>query len=280
MKTRSVERSRLVPHTVDGRTEMVLDRYTVDLPVPPRDWDRAVLTAVTAGAGAMVTASVVWSTVSIGDLLARVAVEPAAYAAAVVFDLLWIICMALEWLARYDTARAALPRRAGHAALAVAMLAVGAHGWVADQLTIGIVAAAISGLAKTGWSLVMKQHAKPLDDFTQQWVDKQRAEAGGELAMIPVRRELQRAQQLVDAEALAVAPAAAHPEAPLDEPDPEDAEGTVRPIRPSAREAVKTALSTGMDDQARVLAYVRKVADPSASEETVARYMRSFRRTA
>ena len=48
MKTRPVQRTRLVPHTVNGKTEMVLDRYTVDLPVPPRDWDHTVLTAVTA----------------------------------------------------------------------------------------------------------------------------------------------------------------------------------------------------------------------------------------
>ena len=100
VKTRPVHRTRLVPHTVNGKTEMVLERYTIDLPVPPRDWDRTVLTAVTAAAGALVAVAVVWSTASIGDLLARVTVAPAAYAAAVAFDLAWILCMAVEWLAR------------------------------------------------------------------------------------------------------------------------------------------------------------------------------------
>src|SRR5690349_5462982 len=81
VKTRQIERTRLVPHTVNGKTEMVLDRYTVDIPVPPRDWDRTVLTAVTAAAGLLVSVTVVWSTASIGDLLARVTIAPAAYAA-------------------------------------------------------------------------------------------------------------------------------------------------------------------------------------------------------
>ena len=31
MKTRTVRRSRLVPHTVDGETELVLDHYDVEV---------------------------------------------------------------------------------------------------------------------------------------------------------------------------------------------------------------------------------------------------------
>jgi hypothetical protein len=276
MKTRPVERTRLVPHTVNGKTEMVSERYTIDLPVPPRDWDRTVLTAVTATAGALVAVAVVWSTASIGDLLARVTVAPAAYAAAVAFDLAWILCMAVEWLARYDPARAALPRRMGHGALLVAMLAVGAHGWLADQRAIGLIGAGVSGIVKTLWTIVLRHHAKPLDDKTQQWVDMQRAEAGGELAMVAINRELTRARGLVAAEeeALRIDPDADPDQSGL---DPQSGSGNPLPSitgRMNTKDAVRTAKSSGILDPDAVLRYVHQVADPGAKITTVERYLR------
>lgn len=276
MKTRRIERTRLVPHTVNGKTEMVLDRYTVDVPVPPRDWDRTVLTGVTAAAGLLVAVAVVWSTASIGDLLARVTVAPAAYGAAVAFDLAWILCMAVEWLARYDPARATLPRRMGHGALAVAMLAVGAHGWLAGQAAIGIIGAAVSGIVKTLWTIVLRHHAKPLDNKTQQWVDKQRAEAGGELAMVAINRELTRARNLVAAEEEALR---ADPDADPDQSGPDPESGSASPLptisgRTNVKDAVRTAKDSGITDPDAVLRYVHQVADANAKLATVERYLR------
>ncbi|WP_406000707.1 protein transporter Sec31 [Streptomyces sp. NBC_00829] len=282
MKTRSIERTRLVPHTINGKTEMVLDRYTIDAPVPPRDWDRIVLAAVTACAGLLVTASVIWSTASIGDLLALVVIAAAAYGAAIVFDLLWIMCMALEWLARYDPPRARLPRLAGHASLAVAMVAVAAHGWLAGQEVIGVVGAAVSGIAKGGWTVVMRHHAKPLDALTQQWVEKQRAEVGGRLAMVTITRELTRHEALVDAERLALRTNPdADPDASAqatDDPD-EDAE-PARKGPMTIADAVRTAADCGIHDPDAVLRYVRKVADANVKPETVQRYIRALRKGA
>lgn len=272
MKTRPVKRTRLVPHTVNGKTEMVLDHYTVDLPVPPRDWDRTVLSAVTAAAGLLVAVAVVWSTASIGDLLARVTVAPAAYAAAVAFDLAWILCMAVEWLARYDPARATLPRRMGHGALAFAMFAVGAHGWLAGQAAIGIIGAVVSGIVKTLWTVVLRHHAKPLDNKTQQWVDKQRAEAGGELAMVAINRELTRSRGLVAAEeeALRIDP---------DESGLDPQSGSASPLPTlsgpmTVKDAVRTAKDSGIRDPDAVLRYVHQVADANAKIATVERYLR------
>lgn len=281
MKTRTVQRTRLVPHTINGQTEMVLERYTVDLPVPPRDWDRTILAAVTAAAGVLVAVTVVWSTASIGDLLARVTVAPAAYAAAGAFDLAWILCMAVEWLARYDPARAALPRKMGHIALVIAMAAVGAHGWLADQAAIGIIGAAVSGIVKTLWTIVLGHHAKPLDDKTQQWVDKQRAQAGGELAMVAINRELTRARGQVAAEQRALE--MADPDSPdadpdqsgqsADDPDPAALPTLAGPM--TVKDAVRTAKDSGIRDPDAVLRYVRKVADANAKADTVNRYLRS-----
>ncbi|MEV6313378.1 protein transporter Sec31 [Streptomyces sp. NPDC051840] len=286
MRTRTVQRTELVPHTIDGRTELVLDRYDVEIPVPPRDWDRIVLGTVTGAAGLIGVASIAWSTASIGDLLARATIAPAAYAAAGVFDLVWLSCMALEWLARYDQQRAALPRRAGYVALAIAMAAVGAHGWIADQLAIGLVGAAVSGLAKAMWTVVLRHHAKPLDDRTQQWVDQQRAKAGGRLAMVAVRRELTRAESAVAAEQAAIG--AASPETPEtvrtppeDEAETPDEEEQPTPSGPmTIADAVRTAISSGITNPDAVLRYVRKVADANAKEASVERYLRGLRRTA
>ena len=278
MKTRTEQRSRLVPQTIDGQTEMVLQRYTVNLPVPPRDWDRLVLTGVTAVAALIGAACIVWSTASIGDLLARVVVPPAAYAAAGVFDLAWISCMALEWLARYDQQRAALPRNAGYVALALAMLAVGSDGWIADQPIIGIVGAAVSGLAKGLWTVVLAHHAKPLDDLTQQWVDKQRAKAGGELAMVAVRRELARARTAVEAEADALRTNPdADPDASGESADDSDGEALPTVTGPmTIADAVRTAADCGIREPDAVLRYVRKVADANARPDTVSRYLRAL----
>lgn len=286
MKTRTVHRTRLVPHTVNGKTEMVLDRYTIDVPVPPRDWDHTVLTAVTAAAGILVTVAVIWSTASIGDLLARVTIAPAAYAAAIAFDLAWILCMAVEWLSRYDAQRAALPRRMGHGALLVAMAAVGMHGWLAGEPVIGIIGAVVSGIVKTLWTVVLRHHAKPLDDKTQQWVDKQRAEAGGELAMVAINRELTRTRHLVAAERQALEPGS--PEAPETAPEiPEDSAETpeTMPSLPASgpmtiADAVRMAVSCGITAPDAVLRYVRQVADANAKETSVERTLREVRRTA
>ncbi|MGW1814090.1 protein transporter Sec31 [Streptomyces sp. NPDC002125] len=286
MKTRTVQRTQLVPHTINGKTQMVLDRYDVEVPVPPRDWDRTVLTAVTAAAGFIGVACIVWSTASIGDLLARATVAPAAYAAAGVFDLVWLSCMALEWLARYDAERAKFPRRAGYVALAIAMVAVGAHGWIADQAAIGFVGAAVSGLAKGMWTLVLRHHAKPLDRKTQQWVDAERAEVGGRLAMVAVRRELNRAENAVAAEQAAIG--AASPESPEiartppeDEAETPDEEEEPAPSGPmTIADAVRTAISCGITSPDAVLRYVRRVADANAKESSVERYLRGLRKPA
>ncbi len=73
---RTETRQRLVPHAVNGKTRLVEEDYEVMVPAPPRDWDQAVTTAVTAVAALLVTVAVVWSVASIGDLLARAVIAP------------------------------------------------------------------------------------------------------------------------------------------------------------------------------------------------------------
>ena len=286
MKTRTIQRTRLVPHTVDGETELVLERYDVEVPLPPRDWDQTVRTAVTVGAAILVTACVIWSTASIGDLLARVTVTGAAYGAAAVFDLTWIICMGVEWLFRYDPDRARLPRRAGHFALAIAMAAVGAHGYLAGVWAIGAVGAAVSGLAKGAWTVVMRVHARPLDERTQQWVAKRRAVLDGQLAMIPIRRELQRGQNVLGAERAALATesgsaGSTDPDQsglPADGPDLNVTQ--IDRSRLTTKDAVRIVWEAGTRDRSEVIRKVGEHLGRPASPDTVDRYLRDHQRGA
>ncbi|PZT70168.1 protein transporter Sec31 [Streptomyces sp. SW4] len=287
MKTRTIERTRLVPHTVDGQTEMVLDREVIEVPAPPRDWDQIVRTAVTVGAVVLVTASLTWTTASIGDLLSAVTITVVAYAAAVAFDASWIMCMGVEWLLRYDPERAKVARRAGRWALAVSMAAVFAHGYLmADTWVIGAVGAVVSALAKGGWSMAMRVHARPLDPRTQQWYVKRRAAVDGQLAMIPLRRELQRGRALVEAEqrSLGGVPeetGSADPEASgVPETAPENPEPQVSALnfgRVTTQDAVRNAWDAGIRDPEAVLRTVRKATGRDVPQSSVDRYLRALR---
>lgn len=279
MKTRTIERTRLVPHTVDGDTEMVLHREIIKVPAPPVDWDQRVRTAVTIGAVILVTASLIWTTTSVGALLAMSTVAVVAYAAGVAFDASWILCMGAEWLFRYDPDRSALPRRAGHLALAVSMSAVYAHGQLTGEWVVGAVGASVSALAKGGWMIAMRVHARPLDDRTQQWVTKRRAAVDGQLAMIPIRRELQRGQALVEAEQRSLTSDPDHGSADPDRSgsDPQSGSSNPQPTLNgpmTVKDAVRTAKDSGITDPDAVLRYVHKVADANAKPDTVGRYLR------
>lgn len=282
MKTRKIERTRLVPHTVDGETELVLDTETIEVPAPPADWDQRVRTAVTIGAIILVTASLVWTTASIGDLLSSVTIPVVAYAAAVAFDASWILCMAVEWLLRYDPDRANVAKRAGRFGLAVSMGAVFAHGYVlADTWVIGAVGAVVSGLAKGGWSMAMRVHARPLDDRTQQWVSARRAKVDGQLAMIPIRRELQRGQATVEAEQRAIGTTEDPGSA-----DPDQSGGSAGNPAPSAskplttKEAVRIAWDDGIRERDDVIHDAAKRLGRPVSPDSVDRYLRDLRRSA
>ncbi|RDG37505.1 protein transporter Sec31, partial [Streptomyces corynorhini] len=192
MKTRTVRRSRWVQHTEAGETRTVPDHYTEDVPVPPRDWDHILLKTTLAAAVGFTGISIVWSAVSGGGLLATTATPWVAYPVALAYDAAWITCLILEWLARHDPDRAALPRRIGYAALAIVMVVIYAHGHLAGQQVAGLAGAAISLIAKVLWALVLSQFSFELPARTRAWVRVSRAEIGAELAITQQRRQLER----------------------------------------------------------------------------------------
>ena len=235
--TRTVMCERPITWTApDGTVRTDTETYPVEV---PRDWRRGGLAFAAVGTAALLTGSIVWSTASIGDLLAA-AVHPAvAYAAASAFDLAWIICMVLEWLARYEPDKATAPRRLGYAALGIAMAAVCTHGCLAggwSALATGIVGAFVSALAKTVWSLVIHHTAKPLSPMAQAWVQERREAADAELIVAQLDTELLRTRDRVAAYRTVYAPAIA----PV--PDPDRPSGQSRTISPTVRSAVRAAL--------------------------------------
>jgi hypothetical protein len=195
VKYRTKKITRMVPHTVGADTRYVEVTDTIDIPVTPLDWDRIVLSGVSVVAVFAIVAGVAWSTASIGSLLSLAVPPVIGYGAASIFDAAWITCLAVEWLSRYNTAKAVLPRNIGYGALLVAMAAVGVHGAITGNLAVGIVGALISGIAKVIWTVVLHHNAKPLDARTQQWVNQYSAEAGAQLAMVTVNRQLARAKE-------------------------------------------------------------------------------------
>jgi hypothetical protein len=280
MRTRTEPRTRLVPHTIDGETLMVTEEYTVDVPLPPRDWDHIVLTGAQVAVAVFLAIVIVWSTSSIGDLLARAVSESAiAYAAATGFSAGWIVCMAFEWLNRYDPQRIRRPRSAGHAFLAADMAAVCIHGWVVDSFTVGVIGAVLSGGAKWLWTIALDHQAAPLDARTQQWVAVKRGQVGSRLALGAVRRQLTRVESRAAAEeaALRTSPDA-DPDGPDDPADGTDAD--ILPINPSGltmKDAVRTAWDSGIRDKTSVTRYVSSAMGRAASPETVDRYLRALK---
>lgn len=271
MRTRT--ETRYVRHTIDGETELVPEEYEV--PGPPLDWDHIGLTTVTITTAASVLASVGWSTASIGDLLDRTAPVGAAYTAAGVFDLLWINCMILEWISRYDQDRAKTYRNAGHAALVVAMAAVCLHGYLTASVEVGLVAAAVSALAKAGWTLALRAHVRPLDPRTRAWLVRRQARIGAQLAL---SAQLRRLAAVEAQAAVRTAPGAA-PESPEDEEEPpEGAQGLPSSGPMTMADAVRMAISCGITDPDKVVRYVRTVADANAREESILRTLRMARR--
>lgn len=238
VKYRTESRTRLVPHTLNGRTRMVREEYEVQVPVPPRDWDHIVTTGALAAAVALLAVALVWSTASIGDYLGRAIAAPIAYLCASAFGLGWMICMALEWLARYDAARAAGPRSAGTVFLLLDMAAVAAHGWTEDSLYVGLAGAAVSAVAKRMFSVVMEHQARPLPDRTRAWLLEEEGEISAALALSARSRHLARIQ----AQATAYAPAL--PSADTTQDDDLD---TPRQLSPTVRSAVRAIQSTVPD---------------------------------
>lgn len=202
---RRVKRKVLRPVTIDGDTEYVRRTERVCVPLPPRDWRRVVLRGLAVAAALVLVASLAWTTASVGALLLTLSVAaPIAYGAAAVFDVVWISCLAAEYLARFDEDRARLPRVAGWVALTISMGAVVAHGHNAGSASTGAVGALVSALAKGLVTIVITLTTPRLDSDQQAWLIARRGKIGAQRALAIEQRALNRDMAAIRAERAAL----------------------------------------------------------------------------
>ncbi|MBC9731229.1 hypothetical protein [Streptomyces sp. TRM68367] len=178
VRYRRERRVRQVPKEVMGDVVMVDEEYDVQVPIPPVDLDRVLLRFVITVAVGMTAVAVVWSTASIGALLALVVTPVIAYAASVTFELAWVTLLSIQWLLRSDPERARPVAIAGWFAVGIVVAAVVAHGFHEDQRTAGLVGGAVSVLAKGLWTVVLRLFSVKFSDAVAVWLrDRQQRNA-------------------------------------------------------------------------------------------------------
>lgn len=149
----------------------------------PFNLDAALRRSLFALAFVMTIGAIVWGTVAIGSMLALLAPAWAAYLVAGVFDAGWAACLIAEWLLRYDSKRAELPRNVGIAMLAVSVAAIVLHGHRGDALLVGIVGALVSVAAKGVWTIGMHTIRIKLDPKYEAYLRTLQQQAGAEQAL-------------------------------------------------------------------------------------------------
>lgn len=176
--------------TYDGETTYRQVPRVVWVPAPPRDWDALVARALVCAAVVGTVLSLGWSTDSIGRLLDRTGSTTTAYTVAIIFDVVWLACVARQWLERDDPERANGARRAGNLFLVVAMAAIFANGYETGETIAGIGGAAVSGLAKVLWVLALGYYAVDLDEGAAYDLRHHRQGIAKRLALRASRRRL------------------------------------------------------------------------------------------
>jgi hypothetical protein len=192
-------RHQIVDRTIDGTTNQVSEPYTVRMPKLPRDKDAVALVGVSGLVLALTLVAIVWSTVSIGQLLGG----GVGYAAGAVFDIAWLSVLVLEYLARFDPAKRAFPRNVGMVLVLVAAAAIFLHGLQAGSWEMAAVGAAVSLVSKALWWAVFKHIDKDLSPADSQWVAAEMSKANAKLAIAGVRRQAAKAEVAARLELLA-----------------------------------------------------------------------------
>lgn len=180
------------PVTRNGRTHYIEQPAKL----PPLTVDEIILRVVAAATAVVVIGALIWSTVSVGAMLDKVAPAWAAYMIAAAFDLAWIIAMAIEYVLRFEPRRQKVPKAMGWLALFTSMAAIFTHGALLDSPWIGAFGALVSALAKGLWWLLMFATSRRLDDDTQAWLTLElgeiHARRAEQNALAKVQRERER----------------------------------------------------------------------------------------
>lgn len=186
--------------TIGGRTETIMVEETEKIPLIPPDWESRTTQLVFGLVGVLTLISIVWSTVSIGQLLGG----GVGFLAAILFDIAWAVCLILEWKARFDSTKRKFPRNLGWALLAVTMFFIGWHGMILDNIPLAVVGASVSLFAKILWLGIMQFVDKKLSPEHQAWVDEVTSKANAQLAVAQVLRQVAMSEDQAVALKLAI----------------------------------------------------------------------------
>ena len=197
MKFKTVLRDITTDVTINGRTSTVPDTVEERVPVAPRMWGDVIRRACVGTAIAFTACSVIWGMVAAAGLLSKAAPVWVAFLAAAVFDGAWVLALALQWDARLDPRRAAVPRKFGIFAVVVSMAVITTHGVVFSSWTVGIVGAAVTLVAKTAWEMVLHHFSPKLSTPVRGWIADQTAQAQARLAVVTTEMQVARADQTV-----------------------------------------------------------------------------------
>ncbi|WP_033307357.1 hypothetical protein RFN58_06940 [Streptomyces iakyrus] len=234
--------TRTVTETVNGvPVDYDVPDTTPPAPRLPFNLDSALRKALFAAAILMTIGAIVWGTVAIGSMLSLLAPAWAAYLVAGVFDAGWAACLIAEWLLRYDSKRAELPRKAGLAMLAVSVAAIILHGHRDDALLVGIVGALVSVAAKGVWAIGMHTIRIKLDPKYEAYLRALQQQAGTEMALALGERDRLLSEERTVGVRLALearrpaAPPVVEPvnrpaERPADRPEPEPVQAADQPV--------------------------------------------------
>lgn len=249
--------------TRNGRTHYVEEQPKL----PPLTPDEIIMRTVGAATAIVVLGALIWSTVSVGAMLAAVAPAWAAYMIAAIFDLTWIVAMATEYILRFEPGRQKVPKAIGWLALAISMGAIFTHGALLDLPWIGAFGALVSALAKGLWWLLMFATTRRLDKDTQAWLTLELGEVHArraeQMAVAKVERERERyalnqpsEPVKVTVDRAAVQPESTPVQSAVQTPDQPVNQIDAAPEPPPVRAAQATANRTGaaqVEDQVDVL---------------------------
>lgn len=200
VRYRTETRYRPVTTWVFGEEQTDYEPYEVDVPLPPRDWDRVLWQFLLAVAVGSTCVAVVWSTVAISGLLDEFVTTPGVpIAAASLFELLWLVCLVAEWLMRRRPERARPLRIAGWIAVWFVVAAVVTEGAYEGYVAAGIVGGAVSLMAKGSWWVIFRIRNVELRRPIAAWLHRQLEDMSASEALLEARGQMGGRQAYAEA---------------------------------------------------------------------------------
>jgi hypothetical protein len=172
--------------TVAGRSREI----PVKAPALPTDWREIGLRGALTVAGLITVATVVYSTMSIAQLLGGWW----GYAGGAVFDAAWVVTLLLAVVHRYDPAQRKAADTAGWWLLAASMVVLCVHGIRVHDWGQAVGGPAVSLVAKVLWHTVLGSMSRPLSADAAAWLSAERDEAYAELAIADTAQQVLRSR--------------------------------------------------------------------------------------